>query len=81
MSHSNSDGHRDVAAEQALRHLDQQAGAVSALAVGVEAAAMGEPGEGLRAERDRLVAQLRGGDKAHAAGCPVRGEVPRPGKA
>ena len=67
------DGHRDLAAEQAVRHLDQEAGAISALAVGVEAAAMGEAGEGLSAERYGFVAEVGGGHKAHSTGCPVRG--------
>jgi hypothetical protein len=35
----------------------------------------------LRAKRYRFVPKLGGGDKAHSTGCPVRGEVPRPGKA
>jgi hypothetical protein len=47
--------------------LDQEPGAVTALAIGVEAAAVREPSQRLDAQRHRLVAELGGGDKAHAA--------------
>jgi len=73
--------HRNLAAQQAMRHLDEQTGAIATLAVGVEAAAMGEAGESEGAKRDRFMAELGGGDKAHSTGSPGRGEVPRPGKA
>ena len=70
-----------MVAHQAAGDLDQEAGAVTALAVGVEAAAMGEPGQGPHAQGDRFMAELGRGDKAHAAGCPASGHVPRPGAA
>ena len=64
-----------------MRDLDQQAGAVTALAVGVEPAPVGKPRERLDAERDRFVARLGRGHETHAACGPVAGEVPRPRQA
>jgi hypothetical protein len=71
---------RAPAAEQAVGDLDQQSGAVAALAVGVEPTAVGESGQGLHTESDGLVAELGRGDKSHSAGGPGRGKLPRPGK-
>src|SRR5260370_31380154 len=70
-----------LASEKAVRDLDQEPGAVTALTVRVEPAAVRQPGERLHAQSPRLVGELRGGDKAPAAGGPARGQSPRPGKA
>ncbi len=75
------DADRVSAAQQLLRDLDQQAGAVAALTVRVETASVGQPGERLDAERDGVVAEVGRGNEAHAAGSSFRREVPRPGKA
>ena len=71
---------RELPAEKAVRYLDQQACAIPALAVGVEAAAVREARQSLGAKGDRLMAEPGGGDKAHSTGCPGRRQVPRPGK-
>ena len=70
-----------ASAEEAIRDLDQQPGAVAAHAVGVEPAPMREPRERLHGEPDSLVAKLGRGHKTHAAGGAARGEIPRPLKA
>ena len=75
------DDHSAASAEKTLGDLDQQARAVAALAVGVETAAMRQPGKGLHPEPDRCVAALGRRDKAHAAGRAGLREVPGPGKA
>ena len=66
------------AADDAPRHLDQQAGPVSTLAVRVETATVCQAGEGKDAECDRLMTAVRRGDEAHAAGSAGCREVPRP---
>jgi hypothetical protein len=38
-----------------------------------------EPGEGLDPQGHGLVAKLRSGDKAHAAGRALTGQIARPG--
>src|SRR5260370_29337245 len=64
-----------------MRDLDKKPGPVSALAVGVEAAAMGKPGQRLHPERDGFMAEIRRGHEAHAAGRPVAAHLARPGAA
>ena len=71
----------DVPAEQTVRYLDQEPGAIAALAVGVEATAMGEASERAHAECDRLVSRVGGRDEAHPASRATCGELPCPGKA
>ena len=73
--------HRVLPTEQPVWDLDQQAGAVATLAVSVETATVGEARQRVDPESHRLMAELRGGDEAHAAGRAGRGEVPGPGKA
>src|SRR5206468_2082620 len=58
-----------------------QARAVAALAVGVEAAPVGEARERPHPELDRLVAELGRGDKTHAASGSAGGQLPPPGTA
>src|SRR6267143_1917588 len=62
------DCHRDLASEQAVRDLDEQPRAVTALAVGVKAAPVGEACQRLNSERHRFMAEIGGGYEAHAAG-------------
>ena len=64
-----------------MRDLDQQSRAVAALAIRVEAAAVGEASQRGDAQADRLVAELGRGDKSHAAGRPGCGKLPGPCKA
>ncbi len=71
----------EVVSDQAVRHLDQEARAVTALAVRVEAAAMGEAGQGLDAQGHGFVAQLGRGHEPHPARGPAVGHLPRPGMA
>ena len=63
-----------------MRNLDQQTGAVAALAIGIQTTAVRQARERLHAEGDSLVAELGGGDKTHAAGRAGLGEVSRPGE-
>ena len=74
-------GHRELAAEEAVRNLDQQTSAVAALAVRVEAAPVGQPRQRLNSEFHRFMTETGGGDEAHAAGGPAGGHMPRPGAA
>ena len=62
-------------------NLDEQARTVAALAVGVEAASMGKPGERLHAEGDGVMPTIWRGDEAHATRSSRVGQVPRPGQA
>ena len=68
-------------AQEAMRDLDQEARAVSALAVGVEATPVGKAGQRLDPESDCFMAELGRGHKAHAASRPPPGHISRPGAA
>ena len=67
------DGDRGVGSEKAARDLDHESGAVAALAVGVQAAPMGQAGERGHAHSDHVVGGFGagGGHEAHAAGRPL----------
>ena len=60
-------------------NLDQQAGAVTALAVGVEPTPMRKSRQRRHTEDDSAMTQAGRGDEAHAAGSSCVGQVPRPG--
>src|SRR5260370_34875057 len=54
-------GDRELSAEEAMRDLDQESGAISALAVGIEPAPVRHPGHRLHPDRGGSVAELRRG--------------------
>ena len=68
-------------AQQTVRDLDQQARAVAALAVSVQAAAVGEARERGDAEPDGFMAELGRGDKTHSTRGPAFWEVTWPREA